>query len=304
MATNPITDPLPRPVQPIAASEIPVQPNASHGIEYKDSRNLAEDIQRKTIVHIFIFAGRPDQVELDAALGSIRAGHPHPWEIDSYLVHVKFEHFLHGPDPDTAGQTPTTDRDSKGYTKVTATYRQMPCPGRWEEQGGVALISRLEWFDRFDPPRSLRGTREGVSIMVPHETYKRHFPKVMLSAAKYNELADEVGTVNGFAWRGREPGYWLLEGWLPKLLYGDPANSAAYELTLMWRGDPERHHQWWYPKLNENTYRPPDPIPGDTRDTFYARVFDKRSIYRPSEKDWDLIVPLRGTPCDPPAATS
>jgi hypothetical protein len=242
------------------------------------------------IVHEFIFVGRPDQVAKDASLGVFKLGYPHPWQEHTYLIHVKYEHYIYGPDPqDTTSAAPTTDRDSANYTKLTATYRQMPCPGKWEEQGGVSLISRLEWFDRMDPPRSLRGTREGVSILIPQETYKRHFPKVFLSPAKYNELADEVGRVNGNPWRGRELG----------LLFGDPSQTAAYELTLMWRGDPERHHQWWYPKLNENTYRPPDPLPGDDRATFYARVFDKRSIYPPSEKDWDLIVPLRSTPCDP-----
>lgn len=300
-ADQDILTPRPAPVQPVSAVEVPVQPDASHGIEWKNSGNLSEDIQRGTTVLEFIFAGRPDQVVLDASLGNFALGYPHPWQPDTYIIHAKYEHYLYGPDPDSSRQTPTTQRDSKNYTKVTITYRQMPCPGKWEEQGGVSLISRLEWYDRRDPPNTLRGTREGVSILVPQPVYKRHFPKVFLSAAKYNEIEDEVGTINGQTFRGRVPGHWLFESWLPKLLFGDPTNTAAYELTLMFRADPERHHAWWYPKIDGTTYKPQVPEKGESREDFFARTFLKRRIYHPSEKNWDELVPLRGTPCSPPA---
>ncbi len=304
MATNPITIPRARPVQPVETVEVPVQPTDSHLIEWKDSRNQAEDLQRGTVVHVMIVRGRPDQAALDASLGGLAVGYPHPYAPDSYVVHVRFEHYSHGPDPDSDEQTPTTQRDSQNYTKMTVTYRQIPCPAKWEEQGGVSLISRLEWYDRKDPPRTLRNTREGVSILIPQPTYKRHFPKVFLSATKYNEIEDEVGRVNGRTWHGRKPGHWLLEGWLPKLLYGDPTGRAAYELTLMWRGDPERHHEWWFPKIEQGTLRPIEPNAGETRDRFLRRAFDRRTIYEPSEENWDELVPLRRTPCDPPATTS
>lgn len=304
MATNPIITPRAVPVVPIETVEVPVQPTDSHVIEWKDSRNQAEDIQRGTMVHQLIVAGRPDQAALDASLGGLAVGYPHPWNPHTYVIHVRFEHWSHGPDPDSGEQTPTTDRDSKAYTKMTITYRQMPCPGKWEEQGGVSLISRLEWYDRRDPPQTLRGTREGVSILIPQPVYKRHFPKVFLTPTKYTEIEDEVGMVNGVAWRGRPPGHWLLEGWLPKLLFGDPQqNSAAYELTLMWRADPERHHEWWFPVIDPETLRPATPNTGESREDFFIRAFSKRRIYDPSEKIWDELVPLRGTPCDPPATT-
>jgi hypothetical protein len=243
-------------------------------------------------------------VALDASLGNFKLGYPHAWQPDTYVIHVKYEHYLHGPDPDSSRQTPTTQRDSKNYTKVTVTYRQIPCPGQWEEQGGVSLISRLEWYDRLDPPNTLRGTREGVSILIPQPVYKRHFPKVFLSAAKYHEIEQEIGKLNGVpegGWRGYPIGTWLFEGWLPKLLFGDPANTAAYELTLMWRADPERRHQWWFPLIDTNTLRPPVPNEGEDRELFLARAFLKRRIYDPSDKNWDELVPLRGTPCSPPA---
>lgn len=305
MATNPITIPRARPVQPVETVEVPVQPTDSHLIEWKDSRNQAEDLQRGTVVHVTIVRGRPDQAALDASLGGLAVGHPHPYAPHSYVVHVKFEHYSYGPDPDSGQQTPTTQRDSQNYTKMTVTYRQIPCPGKWEEQGGVSLISRLEWYDRKDPPRTLRGTREGVSILIPQPVYKRHFPKVFLSPAKYAEIEDEVSKTNGNTWRGRMPGHWLFESWLPKLLFGDPiTGTAAYELTLMFRGDPERHHEWWFPVIDSENYRPPTPNPGEGRADFFNRAFLKRTIYDPSEKNWDEIVPLRGTPCDPPATTS
>lgn len=279
-------------------------------VEYKDSRRLGEDLQRGTIVHTYIISGRPDQVAANQLLGGIQMGDPHPWQPSAYVVGLTFDHHVFGPDPDTDTNTPGAARDSKAYTKMRVTYQQRPCPGKWEDEGGSALISRIEWFDRGDPPKPLKDTRDGVSILVPVETYKRHFPKVFLKRSELRTIKREIGKTNrgtGGAdttdpWNGEKPGFWLLEQVKHRLLYGDPdTGPAAYELTLIWRGDPERHHEWWWPKFDKGeneTLRPKAPT-GNTR-ALRRAAMDARTIYDPSDLDWDTFVPLRQTLCDPP----
>ncbi len=289
------------------------QPNDAYGVEYKDSRRLGEDLQRGTIVHTYIVAGRPDQVAKSQLLGGMNIGDPHPWELHTYVIGVTFGHHIAGPDPDTTTLAPSTARDSKAYTKMIVTYQQRPCPGKWEDEGGSALISRIEWFDRGDSsttpitlPLPLKNTRDGVSILIPVRTYKRHFPKVFLSRKQLDKILDEEGKTNygpgpdGAPWNGKPAGYWLLEQVRHRLLYGDPAiDHAAYELTLFWRGDPERHHEWWWPKYESGpneTMRPMAPT-GLTR-AHRMLAMDVRTIYDKSILDWDTFVPLRGTACE------
>lgn len=222
--------PFPGPVGPA----IPVQLGETYAVEWKDSRQSAEDLQRGTIIHSYIISGRPDQVAKDQAIGGIRMGYPHPWEKDAYVSNVRFEHWVHGPDPETVGiggdEAPGTDRDARGWTKMTVTYRHMPCPGLWEEEHTVGLISRLEWFDRLDPPRELKGTREGTPILVPVPVYKRHFPKVFLKPLQFKKILDQVGKRSGVpedGWHFRDRGFWLFEGFQDRLLYGNPQEGTS-----------------------------------------------------------------------------
>jgi hypothetical protein len=292
-------------IQPAATAELPpTQAATVYWIEWKNSRQIKIDLQRGLTQHIYIFAGTPDQVAKNAAIGGLREGYPHPWEKDTYLTELRFEHHIHGPDLETSTATPGTARESSAYTKVTVTYRQIPCPGRWEEDESSALTSRLEWFDRTDPPRSLKGTREGVPILIPVPVYKRHFPKVFLTPANWAVINGEEGKINLNPWRGRPGGFWQFTGKRSRLLFGKPETRAAYELTLMFRGDPERHHDWWWPVIDPETMLPKQPgriAPRTRRQAFLDDgIFTMRHIYDRSELDWDTMVPLRGTPCDPP----
>jgi hypothetical protein len=299
----PITSPRVTPlVQPVGATQKPIQIDTPESVEWKGSREQSEDLQRGTSVWVHILKGRPDQAAQDQATGGLRLGFPHPFEPHTYLVHAKFEHYIHGADPQTSDNTPTSDRDNVPYTRMTLTYRQMPCPGKWEEEDSIALVSRLEWYDRLDPPHTLQGTRQSVPILIPVPVHKRHFPKVFLSPAQKTKIEETIGLRNGEGWRGRPPGFWLLEGWRTRLLYGDPTvGTAAWEVTLIWRGDPERHHGWWWPILDDS-YRPLTPNvgpPPETREAFFQRAMKKRTLYGVYEGSFDELVPLRGTPCDP-----
>lgn len=307
---NPIGSPSTKPIiEPITtASLAPLQPDTSYWVEWKNSRQIRTDLQRGTIVHVYVIAGRPDQVARDASVGGLREGMPHKWEKDAYVAGVTFEHHIHGPDPETAELTPGTARESKGYTKVTVTYRQMPWPGKWEEDYSVALVGRLEWFDRGNPPKQLRGSQEGTSILIPVPTYRRHFPRSMMSRGHWDVVLREIGKTNASAWQTQPANFWLFTGVRSRLLFGDPADTAAWEVTLMFRGDPERHHEWWWPQYIKQEGKPgllpknPGPL-GDRsrRDAFLEDgIFTNRRIYDSSETDWDTMIPLRGTPRDPP----
>jgi len=289
------------------ATSIPVIPavdvlqNAdAFGIEWKDSRNQAEDLQRVTMIYVYIVQGRPEQAARSQLLGGITIGSPHNSEPDFYVVHVRFEHYIPGPDPNTATSTPTSARDSAAYTKMTVTYQQRPCPGKWEEDYGVSLIGRLEWFDRSAHPRSLKDTRDGATILIPVPIYKRHYPKVFLTATERVKIRQEIGKVSGATWEGHPAGFWLLTGLQGRLLYGDPkVGRSAWEITVHWRGDPDRHHEWWWVRLHSsgpNKFKPRRPA--DNSRTAREAVMMTRTIYDTSAENWDTFIPLRGTPCE------
>lgn len=289
---------------PITSDQLqPTQLATAYAAEWKGSRPISVDLQRGMMVYIFIIAGRPDQVAKDQTLGGMREGMPHPWETDTYISRVTFEHHIHGPDPSTGYNTPGTARDAQAYTKMTVTYRQMPWPGQWEEDWSVALISRLEWWDHTETPKSIKGTREGVSILHPVPVYKRHFPKVELGPVEWDSILGEIGATNGRPWMHRPISFWQFTGKRARLLYGNPRKRSAWELTLIFRGDPVRHHEWWLPVLDA-TQKPmqnPPAMGAEDLRTYWINsgAIYRRRLYRISERNWDRLIPRRRTPEGP-----
>lgn len=259
----------------------------SHAIEFKDSRQISIDIQREKIIHTYIIAGRPDQARLDASKGGLKWGMPHADIEHAYVTNINYTYHVFGPDTETAGDgeflTPGQARDSSAYTKVTVTYTQRPCLGKWEEETSTVLVSRLEWFDKTEQHNPLTDTRQGTPLLFPVPTYKRHFPLVILARTKVDTIRREQSKLNFFVWQDEAPRFWQMTGCRIVLLWGDPtATTAAYDVTLMWRGDPERLHDWWWPEIVGQR-----PI----------NTFNRRQVYEQTSLDWDVLVPLPVIDC-------
>ena len=140
---------------------------------------------------------------------------------------------------------------------------------------------------------------QGVSVPVPQVLLRRHWPHVEIDATEVRRLGLQQNTTNKTTFADKPAGYWLLESIQAKQLYGGLTTRSAidhYEITIIWRGDPVRHHELWYADFGGGVI----PIrPASMSFNDLAAVHKRFTIFQPSDlESFNGIIP-DGKNCDP-----
>lgn len=295
------------PMAQVMANSAPQQSLISRTSEDKQSREIVGDLQRRSITYIWIVRGRPDVAAEDKSIADFSEGKAHPYADFFFVQSVSFRHRSFGGDVNPEG---LDTEPAQSWTQLTVVYVQRPCPAMFEESQTTSVVSRLEWYSRRGPlgdeatPVQLRGTLQPVSILVPVPVYTRRFLKVKLTDDRIKILDDNVGTVNRVddtgnypKFRGQEQSFWMFDGYKLTLLYGDPTSGSAwYEVLLIFRGDPQRFHKWFWPVADpEFEALPRRPRQGDS----YRTLHDEMALYPVSEYNFDKLIPYDKRDCNP-----
>lgn len=286
--------------------------NASFNPDKVD-RELQFDLQRRVITHTYDVRGRPDVATRNGLLAAFEIGKPHPWN-DSpelpnwftsfYVINTRWSHESFG------GNEDETDR-GQAWTKVVVTYQQRACPGMYEERWRIATTSYSEWYGWVSDPatqvtafRLLTSRRDPIQVLKQTPIVTRSFPKVVLSKAIRRTLRQEAGLLNGDDFLGEGEQYWMFDGAVLDHLWGDPdADTAAYAVTLVFRGDPYRHHAYYtFRPDDKGTFQPTDPLDKPTSWTYddFHLIFRRYPIAATRFDDLiptnpDLLTPEDGT---------
>lgn len=299
----------------------PDQVDFTHTTEYKNSRTITKDLQRETIIERWVLRGTPDVANLDASLSAYKTGMPNPWFpknpgggaeglSNSYITSVKFEHLCFGTNPPNTG----TQDEAQAWTIMTVVFTQRPCPALYEEQWTVALQSQSEWYsvpmtpaekqagDEYPGrdeegdavPTFLSRSLNPVPILRPVPVYQRKYLKIALSKTQLKNLRASVGKLNGLEFMDEEPGYWMFDGMNATLLHGndDPQrpDRGWYEVLLVFRGDPLRHHQFAAPKKDPQSSMPVNPARNPELYPDYASLHSFKKQYSFDMRDWNNLT--------------
>ena len=84
---------------------------------------------------------------------------------------------------------------------------------------------------------------------------------------------------------------WIFDGYQEDLLYeedpSDPSVEGWYEITLTFRSDPHRHHEWWTPETT-STNAGARPIPPD-QSLELSEHHKRKRLYRTGQSFDDLV---------------
>lgn len=274
--TKAIGEPATQPSYVQAVATGPTQPTLSQS-EWKNSRVISEDLQRGTISLQYLVDGTPDEVWAGSGTGGFQLGHTAPpWFPYSFLVARQFEHHVYGD-----GSTSTAK------TMATYTYQKRPCFGLYEEDFNISLVGYQTVWSYDNPPQLISGNiAESFNILFPQIVYRRRWPNVRMTAFEMVNLQLLAGKTSSTGFLSQPPGFWLIEGIQAKLLYGksqqgsiEPAN---WDLSIVFRGDPWRRHEWWIPDFNR---RPETNSFDDMRAAHFVRTFYQRIAV-----DFDSLV--------------
>ncbi len=290
---------------------LPGQDGTGTGHESSGSGSVFGNLQRATVQHTFDIRGTQSEAQISQILSNFKVGDPHPWSDlsgqegvfgvspyrSSYVIDIRVEQ-------KTSGAVAGTDDYGQAWARITVTYQQRPCPHRFEQNERDALVVRNEWYSQPDPVTGffepLTGTLETIPVLVPVSIVTRYYPRVELDSGQLRAIRHSLRRLNADEFLGEDAGVWILDGaQLSPLFESDPADESPagfYEVTLVFRSDFDRMHQWWWPKLDPRTKRP--RVPTVSSDT-YASFHDKRALYRPTETDFDDLVPTVSSACTP-----
>ncbi len=242
------------PLVPMSADDSPGQIGSPPTLrELAQSRATTEDFVSGIITHVYEVPGEPSEAALDSRLGSLQPGSIHFWsgvdELDGkydqfFLTNRSFDHLM--KDEDTDVRT----------SLMTLTYERKPCPHLYEEHIRVVTRPVQEWYsrERVPDPGDSRLTRTfaSVSIPAPRVVLIRKYPKIKISATDLMAIAQYVGHVSKDPYLGLPANAWLFEGLHARQLYGVYGNrnysESYYEITTFIEADPQRLHEYWYPK--------------------------------------------------------
>ena len=274
----------------------PAQATTFDVTEYRDSGEIFEDLQTGRIIHQFIVQGGPEEARVSSGLAGIGGGdldgmHPiaHPWVPDAYLVTRSFKHLVHRGDHD--------DR----RTLVTCTFQRRPCPYAYEEEDIGSSVSVPMWWSIDNPPQPLTDSGASIPIMLPRRMLKRRYPNVHLTINELQDIRAEQGKTNGSPYAGMLPDYWLFFQLQTRYLYGkfDYGGSVIYEgnyeVTLVFLGDPIRHHKHWNVKYDRPGHIA-EPVSNSQADMEAAHVVMK--LFPQSDADWNSLIPVPEGACE------
>lgn len=322
----PSQSPPPAKVDPInpwpggisATPQGPEQNPESYLTEFKNSREITKDLQRESITERWVLRGSPDQAVLDPQIQGYQAGKPHPWFPklpgtatalpNAYLTSIRFKHWSFGTEAVASGQ----QGEAQAWTIMTVTFTQRPCPALYEERWTVALQPMQEWYSiPMTPEEKAAGVEypglDGagqiipsflsksllpVPILRPVPVYQRRYVKIKMTRSTVRLMRQQVGKVNGKVFLEEAPGFWMFDGFDANLLHGnDDINSPDtgwYEITMVFRGDPLRHHQFTAPKIPADALLPVDPTKNPELFPDYASLHEFRKQYSFSMMEWDV----------------
>lgn len=285
--------------------------------EYKNSREITKDLQRESIVERWVLRGSPDEATLDPQIQGYQVGKPHPWFPklpgsgsalpNAYLTSIRFKHWSFGTGAVTSGQ----QGEAQSWTIMIVTFTQRPCPALYEERWTVSLQAVQEWYSLPMTPEEkeageeypgLDGDGQTVSsllskslvpvpILRPFPVYQRRYVKIKMTRNAIRALRQAVGKTNGRVFLDEDPGYWMFDGFDANLLHGNDdihsPDTGWYELAMVFRGDPLRHHQYAAPLVTEDGLLPVDPTKNPERYPTYASLHKLTKQYSFSMIDWN-----------------
>lgn len=297
-----VGQPVAQPIIQQLINDIPAQSTEVVYHEFKTSREIIEDVQRGTITIQYMIQGTPDEAWRSAGLAGFARGDVHPWYDYGFLVHRSFKH---------AAMNDTT---AGSWTLATFVYQQRPCLSLYEEDFNIALVGYQTWYSYDNIPKPMDGGQfVGINVLYPQIIYRRHWPRVKMQYSLVTQLYESVGTTNGHRdfsgpneqfdpFLGHPDGFWLIDGVQAKLLYGrtnpEATEDTYWEITIVFRGDPWRHHEHWYLGTPEQGY----PRPQNNEFNSMAAAHIRRKVYRPANVKFADLVPISSEGCTPPRA--
>lgn len=268
----------------------PVQPVLVQH-EWKGSRVISEDVQRGTITVEYIVDGTPDEVWAGSGQGGFRIGDALPgWGHEhAFIVHRHFEHHVYG------------GSSTSPKTLVRYTYQQRPCLGLYEEDLNVSLVGYQTYWSYDNPPQAMSLTpAQTFNILFPQIVYRRRWPRIRMHYSEIINLYEQQGKTNPDAFMGQDQDFWLCDGVQAKLLYGRTTEQftelSVWDISIIFRGDPWRHHEFWYPRFDAGR-----PVSNRFEDMRAVHVTRKQYL-RSSTNFSDLVDTSASLPgdCLPP----
>lgn len=289
----------------VFAGSYPIQDNETEqqGREAEISRGMRFDLQRTGAMVTFYVAGQPDSVALTPLLQAFKMGELHPWAdkprlsdpyASMFVVNVQIDPWVSGASPPDSTDYNTYEL-THAWSRVTVTYRQRCDPGGYEEHRRTSLISRGEWYSYLNTPEFgnvvrgyLSGDQRAIPILHRVPILTRHWPKVQLSKGSLTAINNAIGRLNPEEFAGHVQAVWMLDGADVDLLYrtqSGPSEEGYYEVTLVFRGDPVRKHQYWLP-ITDETFRPIfNP------NVSYENHHVRKDLYQLATVPFDELVP-------------
>lgn len=295
---------LPAPVGEGGVSGIGTQSDDVSSVEFWETREIEETLQSRKIVHRLVVDGNSDQAYNDIGLAGFRLGDPHPWSSnpnpgplaqDLFCTRRFFQ------------QINTASDQSQQKTMCTLVYEARTCPFLYEEASDTAYQSYPMWYSAQSPPQALAFPMNPITLQLPITVMSRRWLNVRLDEADVYALRDLQGTRNKDTFAGYGKGIWLLDSVKSRRLWGAPNAASSnpgpesWEITLIFRSDPHRHHEYWTPDTNavaslESITGPPAPdqiVPHyNLRSLHYVR-----ELFPFSSKPFDELLPLNESGC-------
>ncbi len=274
-------------------SAIPSQASSAIGHEGQESGEIFSNIQRNTIRLVFMVRGTPEEVKDSDLFAGMAIGDPHPL-IDqggpyssTYLIDMRVVYESHGAADDDATNF------AQAWSRATLTYQQRQCLHKPATSTRSALVVYNAWYREISSGGDVEpilGTLDTVPVLRPVSVRSLRWDRVWLTTEIIESIKDALGKTNAEAIWGGEAEEWLFDGAAWNLLHEkDPDNTDEdgwYEVTLTFRSDPHRKHQWWTPVLagEKQGFRPIKTA------TSMAAAHVKKSLYTTSGTSFNELV--------------
>jgi len=237
--------------------------------------------------------GTPEEVTDSDLFSGMAIGDPHPL-IDQggpyssmYLIDIRVVYQSHGAADDD------TTNFAQAWSRTTMTYQQRQCLHKPATSTRSALVVYNEWYREIasgGEVESILGTIDTVPVLRPVTVRSHHWDRVFLTADIIEAIKDTLGRTNADAIWGGEAEEWLCDGASWNLLHEKDPDSADvdgwYEVTITFRSDPHRRHEWWTPVLTgeKEGFRPIKSAAS------MSAAHVKKSIYTTSSTSFNELV--------------
>lgn len=230
-----------KPTQAQLARDSP-QLDADQFQEFFDTDHIVEDLQTGTITERWLLAGSPTEAQASGALQKYQRGDPHHKHTDHFVVRREFRYHAH------------SDSDTERLTMMTVTWQRMPCPHDYAVSLSTTLVAQQSWWSYDPQPKLIEQAPVGITILRPIQVLTLRVPNVEADAQDLIDVNETAyGRTNKEIFLGKPKGFWLLEDFQARQLYGDHGLFGStgaiikghYEILMVLKGDPWRHHERW-----------------------------------------------------------